>query len=135
MGLLKTRITQHELYGAILCCISAVCLFCFLKSPQLVELLKRMLQHCFAGKLQKCFGDFKTSPGFPPSKETTFHFWVNISLDAVDSIFISTNHLVNKMSKLSNTAYTLPFNSNPKSLDQCIKCKDYMKVTFKDIES
>lgn len=50
------------------------CLFCFLKSPQLVELLKRMLQHCFAGKLQKCFGDFKTSPGFPPSKETTFHF-------------------------------------------------------------
>lgn len=135
MGILKTQITQHELYVAILCFISAVCLFCFLKSPQLVELLKRMLQRCFAGKLQKCFGDYKTSPGFTPSKETTFDFWVNISFDAVDSIFISTDHLVNKMSKLLSTAYILPYNSNPKSLDQCIKCKDYMKVTFNNIES
>lgn len=31
------------------------------KSPYLLQLLKTILQHCFAVKLHKCFADYKTS--------------------------------------------------------------------------
>lgn len=39
----------------------------YVSSPQLLQLFRRMLHFCFAGKLQECFVDYKTSHNFPSS--------------------------------------------------------------------
>ena len=55
-----------ELCGAISCFVlSAVFFLCFKTSPNLVQLFRRILPHCFAEKLKKYFVDYKTSPDFP----------------------------------------------------------------------
>lgn len=61
-GLLKNWIMPNEQYGAILC---TVCQFfyCF-TSPQL-QLFRRMQQHRFAVRRQKCFADHENYNNFP----------------------------------------------------------------------
>ena len=52
------------------------CFLCFETSPQLLKLLRRMLQCCFAVKLQKCFMDYATSPDFPSSWGWVDNDWI-----------------------------------------------------------
>ena len=54
---------------------------CFKTSPNLVQLFRRILPHCFAEKLKKYFVDYKTSPDFPSAwrwadNDWIFYFWV-----------------------------------------------------------
>ena len=60
-GLPEAWITPDELCGDVLCFL--FCLFIQLSFTfiQLFQLLRTMLQHCFAVMLQKCFGDYETS--------------------------------------------------------------------------
>ena len=48
-------------------------------SPRLFQLSERVLHCCFAVKLQKCFVDDKTSPGFPLAGGWTDNDWIFIS--------------------------------------------------------
>ena len=47
----------------MLCLVSQ--LFLHFKSPHLLQMIGRMLQHFFPVKLQKYFVDYNTSPDFP----------------------------------------------------------------------
>ena len=52
---------SEKLYGGILHDFFGISLH-FKTSLHLLQLLRRMLQHCFAVKLQKYFTDYKTKP-------------------------------------------------------------------------
>ena len=53
-------INPYELDGAI-----HVYFFSLLKQIFILQLFWRMLEHCFAVKLQKCFVDYESTPDFP----------------------------------------------------------------------
>ena len=53
------------------------CSSCFKTSPQLLQLFRRMLQCCFAVKLQKCFMDYATSLDFPSSRGWVDNDWIH----------------------------------------------------------
>lgn len=41
-----------------------VAIYLLILSPHLLQLFSRILQHCFAMRLYKCFLDYKTSPTY-----------------------------------------------------------------------
>ena len=50
------------------------------ESPKIKNLLKlfvKLLQHCFAVKLQKCSEDYKTSPDFPSAWRRANSVWIS----------------------------------------------------------
>lgn len=54
--------------------------FFFQTSPQLLQLLRRIMQFCFAMKLRKYFMDEETSPDFPSTWMTEFLILVELFL-------------------------------------------------------
>ena len=53
-------------------------------SPQLLQLFTRMLQHCFALKLETFFVDYETSPNFP----STLGEWTMTKLSFLGELFL-----------------------------------------------
>lgn len=62
----------------------------------LLQLFRRMLEHCYVVKLQKCFSVYKTSPNFQSTRgwvdndKLYFIFWMNFFLTILSENFVFT---------------------------------------------